>query len=128
MLGAAIASATPEVLQTLIDHLGPKTTEKALRRHSYAVIVLAGDVCRKAEYYKAMRARLTLAEVSRRREELLGDAVRFAVWKMDEPFSLVWQRIVQRSRHCAVILRNALEPTSERDIQILEEWLERHIG
>ena len=82
LLGAAVASAAPKVLQVLIDHLGQEATEKALRRHDYAVIVLAGDVCCKAKYYQAKKAKLTIAEVNRRRDELLGDAVRFAVWNL----------------------------------------------
>ena len=114
-------------MQVLIDHLGQEATEKALRRHDYAVIVLAGDVCRKAKYYEVKQAKLTMVEVNRRRDELLGDAVRFAVWKLDEPLGSVWRQIVKRSMESARILRDAIEPTSEKDMAMLEEWLDCHL-
>lgn len=127
LLGAPVGSAAPEALQLLIDRLGQETTEKALRRHEYAVVVLAGDVCRKAKYYQAKKVKLTIAEVNRRRDELLGDALRFSFWKLNEPFELAWMQIVERSVQCARILRDAIEPTSEKDMSILEEWLDPHL-
>jgi hypothetical protein len=39
----------------------------------------------------------------------------------------LWRQIVQRSRQCATILRDALEPTPEKDVEILEDWIDGHI-
>ena len=110
LLATAVASAAPEVLQTMIKHLGVDATQSALRRNSYFVMIIAGDVCRKADGYQRSGVKLSELEIWRRRAELLGDAVRAAVRTPHESTSDIWGTVVKRSRRCAEILRNVFEP------------------
>jgi hypothetical protein len=128
LLATAVASAAPEVLQTMIKHLGVDATQSALRRNSYFVMIIAGDVCRKADGYQRRGVKLSEREIWRRRAELLGDAVRAAVRTPHESTSDIWGTVVKRSRRCAEILRNVFEPTRERDLEIVEQWLDPHLS
>jgi hypothetical protein len=91
-------------------------------------MIIAGDVCRKADGYQRRGVKLSEREIWRRRAELLGDAVRAAVRTPHESTSDIWGTVVKRSRRCAEILRNVFEPTRERDLEIVEQWLDPHLS
>jgi hypothetical protein len=115
------------LIKVIIGQLGPERSISALRRSDYEVIVLAADVCKKAERFRAEHAKLTNASIIHRWPHLLGDAVRVSVLTLNEPLDYVWEGIVGRTRACARVLHETFLPASERDAHVVNDWLSVYV-
>jgi len=128
ILGLTVSSSSPMALMEMIKQLDFSELQAALQDSDHAVIVIAGDVCVKAK--KFLKAKLTLSKlaISVRRDDLLGDAARFAYDELGEPADDLWLGVVKRSGQCARILSDAFIPMSRRDHRAVESWLAEHVN